>query len=48
MVIKNDNNNMSLFDTNEVQEQYDSNKIDVVKMDYIGAESVDWKELLHS
>lgn len=46
MVIKNDNNyNMSLFDTNEVQEQYDSNKIDVVKMDYIGAESVDWKEL---
>ena len=38
--------NLSMFDTDEAQERFDSNnKIDVVKMEYIGAESVEWKEL---
>lgn len=47
MGIKNNNNyNLSLFDTDEVKEQFDSsNRLDVVKMEYIGAESVEWKEL---
>lgn len=47
MTIKNnDDYNLSLFDTDEVQEQFDSNnKLDVVKMEYIGAESIEWKEL---
>ena len=47
MAIKNtDDYNLSLFDTDEVQEQFDSNnKLDVVKMEYIGAESIEWKEL---
>ena len=38
--------NLSMFVTDEAQERFDSNnKIDVVKMEYIGAESVEWKEL---
>ena len=47
MAIKNnDDYNLSLFDTDEVQEHFDSsNKLDVVKMEYIGAESIEWKEL---
>lgn len=47
MAIKNnDDYNLSLFDTDEVQEQFDSNnKLDVVKMEYIGAESIEWKKL---
>lgn len=47
MGIKNNNDyNLSLFDTDELQEHFDSsNRLDVVKMEYIGAESVEWKEL---
>ncbi len=47
MAIKNKNDyNMSLFDEDEVQERFESsNKLDVVKMEYIGAESVEWTEL---
>lgn len=49
MAIKNNNDyNLSLFDTDEVQEYFDSsNRLDVVKMEYIGAESVEWKELFN-
>ena len=49
MSIKNNNDyNLSLFDTDEVQEYFDSsNRLDVVKMEYIGAESVEWKELFN-
>lgn len=40
--------NLSMFDTDEAQEHFDSNnKIDVVKMEYIEAESVEWKELFN-
>lgn len=47
MAIKNNEYyNLSLFDADEVQEHLDSsNKLDVVKMEYIGAESIEWKEL---
>ena len=44
----NDNYSLSLFDMDEVQGHLeDSNKLDVVKMEYIGAESVEWKELFN-
>lgn len=47
MAIKNnDTCNISLFDMDEGQGRIEvSNKIDVVKMEYIGAESIEWKEL---
>ena len=39
-------NNLSLFDIEDMQEHFiNKNKLDVVKMDYIGAQSVDWQEL---
>ena len=41
-----DKNNLSLFDIEDMQEHFiNKNKLDVVKMDYIGAQSVDWQEL---
>ena len=47
MAIKNKNDyNMSLFDEDELQEHFESStKLDVVKMEYISAESVEWTEL---
>ncbi len=47
MAIKNKNDyNMSLFDEDEDQMHFESgNKLDVVKMEYIAAESVEWTEL---
>lgn len=42
----NDDYTLSLFDTDENQSCFEcSNKLDVVKMEYIGAESIEWKEL---
>ena len=41
-----DNDNFSLFEIDNVQKQNEnSNKIDVVKMEYIGAETTNWKAL---
>ncbi len=41
-----DNYNLSLFETDNVREQFvNGNKIDVVKMEYLGAETVDWTTL---
>ncbi|MBQ2938830.1 MAG: phospholipase D family protein [Clostridia bacterium] len=45
MATNNNEYNLSLFDTDEIQEHFDSNKLDVVKMEYVGAETVEWKEL---
>ena len=45
MTTNNNEYNLSLFDTEEIQERFDSNKLDVVKMEYVGAETVEWKEL---
>lgn len=38
-------NNLSFFDIDNKENVNCYNKIDVVKMDYIGAESVEWKDL---
>ena len=45
--MKNDNNhNLSLFDMDETEESFNgNNKLNVVKMEYIGAELLEWKEL---
>lgn len=41
-----DNYNLSLFDMDNIQTNSKGNgKLDVVKMEYLGAESVEWKEL---
>lgn len=45
----NDNNyNLSFFETDNIQEQFESsNKLDVVKMEYLCAETIEWKDLFY-
>lgn len=46
MLKKNDyTGNLSLFDENDAQEILSNNKLNVVKMEYLGAESIEWNEL---
>lgn len=47
MLNKNDfTGNLSLFDENDAQDDFNcNNKLNVVKMEYLGAESIEWKEL---
>ncbi len=40
----NDNQNLSLFEINDTQKNF-SSKIDVVKLDYVAAETMTWQEL---
>ena len=43
-----DNYNLSFFETDNIQEQFESsNKLDVVKMEYLGAETIEWKDLFY-
>ena len=47
MASKIDNNhNLSMFEINEKEKNINnSKKLDVVKMEYIGAEAIEWKDL---
>ena len=43
-MINNNSHNLSFFDMDETKESFNGNsKLDVVKMEYIGVESIDWK-----
>ena len=45
-MINNNSHNLSFFDMDETKESFNGNsKLDVVKMEYIGVESIDWKDL---